>query len=34
MTKATYLERYVTGEREEVWAELQALGEGVCAEPL
>jgi hypothetical protein len=32
--KTTYLERYVAGEHEPVWAELQALGAAVRAEPL
>lgn len=31
---ASYLERYLNGEHEQVWAELQALGEGVRAEPV
>jgi hypothetical protein len=31
---ATYLERYVAGEYEQVWAELVALGEQVREEPL
>jgi hypothetical protein len=30
----TYLQRYLAGERERVWAELQALGERVREEPL
>jgi hypothetical protein len=34
MTSTPYLERYVAGEHEPVWAELQALGAGVRAEPL
>ncbi len=29
-----YLERYIRGEFEEVWSELQALGEGVRSEPV
>jgi hypothetical protein len=30
----TFLERYLTGEYEQVWAELEALGEAVREEPL
>jgi hypothetical protein len=30
----TYLERYVAGKHEQVWAELQALGAAVREEPL
>ncbi len=30
----TYLERYLAGEREEVWAELSARGPAIRAEPL
>jgi hypothetical protein len=29
----TYLERYLAGEQEQVWRELQSLGEQVCDEP-
>ncbi len=29
-----YLERYINGEYEQVWAELQALGPAVRSEPL
>jgi hypothetical protein len=32
--RTTYLERYLAGEHEPVWAELQALGAAVRAEPL
>jgi hypothetical protein len=32
--RTTYLERYLAGEHEPVWAELQALGAEVRAEPL
>lgn len=31
---ATYLERYLTGEREQVWTELQSLGDAVREEPV
>ncbi|MGZ3680588.1 MAG: hypothetical protein ACXWQR_18935 [Ktedonobacterales bacterium] len=34
MTNATFLERYVAGEHEQVWAELVALGAAVRQEPL
>ena len=30
----TYLERYLAGEREQVWAELSARGPAIRAEPL
>lgn len=32
--KAAYLERYLDGEDEQVWTELEALGAAVRAEPL
>ncbi|MGZ6376098.1 MAG: hypothetical protein ACXWPI_15445, partial [Ktedonobacterales bacterium] len=32
--RLTYLERYLAGEYEQVWAELQALGAAVREEPL
>jgi len=32
--ETTYLERYLTGEHEQVWAELVAMGERVRAEPI